>query len=224
MIALTKATVVKLDIRAFSNPNGRFTPGGNHVTFLPNPLPPTLYYDSRLTGLIASSHAKLGELSGVGQRLPNPRTLITPYLRREAVLSSRIEGTQASLADLFMYEVSKDDTLDSPIKRLREVRNYVRSLEECLRQVEGGRRITLGLVKDGHRMLLRGVRGAERNPGQFRTVQNWIGSPDSPIEDAVYVPQAWSPAGSSLAMSCNASGHWHVQLVEYAGYAPTRIW
>ena len=129
-------------------------------------------------------------MSGIGELLPNPHILISPYLRREAVLSSKIEGTQASLADLFQYELIGTEPVESVWKRVFEVRNYVRALERGLRLVrkEGGR-IDLGLIRSMHGTLLQGVRGAERNPGNFREIQVLIGSTPR-IEDATYVPPA----------------------------------
>src|SRR5712692_8269723 len=95
-----------MDLNAFTNANGSIVQSNQGVTvFVPRPLPPSFEYDKAITQLIAESHTKLGRLSGIGELLPNPHILISPYLRREAVLSSKIEGTQASLADLFQYEL-----------------------------------------------------------------------------------------------------------------------
>ena len=165
------------------------TNGDGNVTFLPNPLPPTLNYDQELTNLVAEAHAKLGELSGVGQLLPNPHLLILPYLRREAVLSSMIEGTQASLSDLFLFEVTGEESEELVRKRVREVNNYVIALETTWRTVKRGKPISLKLLKSAHQRLLAGVRGQQAEPGSFRTIQNWIGATRR-IEDAVYVPPA----------------------------------
>ncbi len=131
-------------------------------------------------------------MSGIGELLPNPHILISPYLRREAVLSSKIEGTQASLADLFQYELIGTEPVESVWKRVFEVRNYVRALERGLRLVrkEGGR-IDLGLIRSMHGTLLQGVRGAERNPGNFREIQ----LPDllSNLEDFIRSPPSDMP-------------------------------
>ncbi len=111
--------------------------------------------------------------------------LIRSFVNREAVLSSRIEGTQASLTDLFLFEVAPN--VEQSVPDVREVHNYVRALEhglERLRQIP----LTLNLIKELHEILLEGVRGQERHPGEFRRIQNWIGPPRSPIQRATYVP------------------------------------
>ena len=180
-----------MDLDAFTNANGSIVQSNQGISvFVPRSLPPSFEYDKAITQLIAESHTKLGRLSGIGELLPNPHILISPYLRREAVLSSKIEGTQASLADLFQYELIGTEPVESVWKRVFEVRNYVRALERGLRLVrkEGGR-IDLGLIRSMHGTLLQGVRGTERNPGNFREIQVLIGSTPR-IEDATYVPRA----------------------------------
>lgn len=180
-----------MDLDAFTNANGSIVQSNQGISvFVPRSLPPSFEYDKAITQLIAESHTKLGRLSGIGELLPNPHILISPYLRREAVLSSKIEGTQASLADLFQYELIGTEPVESVWKRVFEVRNYVRALERGLRLVrkEGGR-IDLGLIRSMHGTLLQGVRGTERNPGNFREIQVLIGSTPR-IEDATYVPLA----------------------------------
>ena len=94
-----------MDKAAFRNPNGEFVLNSeNHETFFSKKLPPNITYDPVIITLATEAHAKLGQLSGIGELLPNPDLLIRPYVRREAVLSSKIEGTQASLMDVFQYE------------------------------------------------------------------------------------------------------------------------
>src|SRR6266702_2509197 len=180
-----------MDLDGFTNANGSIVQSNQGISvFVPRSLPPSFEYDKAITQLIAESHTKLGRLSGIGELLPNPHILISPYLRREAVLSSKIEGTQASLADLFQYELIGTEPVESVWKRVFEVRNYVRALERGLRLVrkEGGR-IDLGLIRSMHGTLLQGVRGTERNPGNFREIQVLIGSTPR-IEDATYLPPA----------------------------------
>jgi len=152
---------------------------------MPNPLPPTLSYDRNLTGLLSEADRLLGELSGTGRVLPNPYLLISPYMRREAVSSSRIEGTQASLNDLFFFEAAKQEKPRVP--DVREVKNYVEALEyglDRLKQLP----VSLRLVREIHRVLMEGVRGEEAMPGQFRRTQNWIGPPGCLLNDASFVP------------------------------------
>jgi Fic family protein len=114
--------------------------------------------------------------------LPDPQLLIQPLVRREAVLSSRIEGTQASLADLVAYESAGTDSGDA-----REVSNYVEALNYGLERLE---RLPLSLrfIREIHERLMRGVRGGDRTPGEFRRIQNWIGPPAASIGDATYIP------------------------------------
>ncbi len=153
--------------------------------FIPNPLPPKLDYDSDLVALLSEADRKLGLLSGVGKHLPNPYLLIGPFLRIEAVLSSRIEGTEATLSDVYFDEAtSRVSGVNSDVK---EVRNYIRAMEAGL---EGIKELPIcgRLIRDIHEILTQGVRGCEVYPGEFRTTQNWIGSPGCLLKDATYVP------------------------------------
>lgn len=177
-----------MDKNAFSKPNGTFFLNKNgKETFLPNMLPPAVSYPIQLVSLISEAGMNIGKLAGIGKLLPNPHVLIGPYLRQEAVLSSRIEGTEASISDLFFYEAVGKESVDAVFKRVREVRNYVAALNAGLRAVETGQPIDMSLLKKLHRILLTGVRGQDRNPGEFRSVQNWIGKTGK-IQDATYVP------------------------------------
>jgi Fic family protein len=156
-----------------------------HDTFVPAMLPPPLSYDA-LALPLSRADAALSELSGVGRQLPNPHLLINPYLRREAVLSSRIEGTRASLADVLLDDVGEGSTSQASEADRLEVRNYIRALESGLERIRDGFPITLNLVKELHEILMHGVRGERAAPGRFRSIQNWIGG--ATIRDAVYVP------------------------------------
>lgn len=158
-------------------------PGG-YAAFVPAPLPPDLAYDSALVLLLSRADAALSELSGLGRQLPNPHLLIAPYVRREAVLSSRIEGTRASLSDLLLDEAEPERSGDGDV---REVRNYVAALEhglERLRELP----LSLRLVRELHEHLMQGVRGDQATPGEFRRSQNWIGPAGSTPATAPYVP------------------------------------
>lgn len=159
-------------------------------TFIPRPLPPSIEYTPELTLLLSQADVALGELSGLGRYLPNPDLLIAPYVKREAVASSRIEGTQAGLSDLLLDEIEPKRT-PSGIDVL-EVRNHVAALNRGLRQLSklplAGR-----LVRDLHRVLMDGVRGQERTPGEFRRTPNWIGPPGSTLMTATYVPPPPDP-------------------------------
>ncbi len=157
--------------------------GGYHA-FVPAPLPPDLTYDSSLVRLLSRADAALSELSGLGRQLPNPHLLIAPYVRREAVLSSRIEGTRASLSDLLLDEADGERPEDADVG---EVRNYVEALEYGLQRLRD-LPLSLRLVRELHERLMRGVRGDRATPGEFRRSQNWIGPAGSTPTTAPYVP------------------------------------
>ena len=120
------------------------------------------------------------------QTLPNPYLLSRSLMRRESVLSSRIEGTQASLSDLLIYE-AKGEPAGAASDDVREVASYVAAMEAVL---DPHRRLPLSLplLREAHRILMTGIRGHHATPGDFRTSQNWIGSPGSRLDDATYVP------------------------------------
>ncbi|MFP3904503.1 MAG: Fic family protein [Armatimonadota bacterium] len=126
-------------------------------------------------------------LSGVAANLPNPHLLIRPFMRKEAVLSSRIEGTQASLSDLFWFEADVTEQSDAASEDALEVSNYVTALEYGLSRLEE-LPPSLRLLRELHERLLSGVRGGNLTPGYFRDSQNWIGPAGCPLPEAVYVP------------------------------------
>jgi len=157
-----------------------------HQAFVPAPLPPDLTFTAELAGALSRADHALGELSGLAGGRRDPQILVAPFLRQEAVLSSRIEGTPATLVDLLFDEVAAAPDLEMR-EYLREVRNYVAALQygvERLADVP----LSTKLVLELHERLLKGVRGANWTPGEFRTGQSWIGPPGAPIEAAVYVP------------------------------------
>lgn len=164
---------------------GRYTPVDGAFAYLPPPLPPGLAYDEELVTLLSEAERALGALNGVGRLQPNPSLLVVPYMRREAVVSSRIEGTQASLTDVLLLEAGQpssqrpDDTL--------EVLNYLEAMREGVRRI-ADIPLHLNLICDMHRMLTTGVRGRNRAPGQYRSTQVWIGPPGTRIDEANYVP------------------------------------
>jgi Fic family protein len=160
-------------------------------SFVPNPLPPQLDFDSALIRLLSDADRALGELAGLGRALPNPHLLINPFIRREAVLSSRIEGTQADLADLYAFEAGQFELpgfkSTPPPADAREVLNYVRALEAGLKRLSE-LPVSLRLIREAHAQLMEGVRGNQAAPGEFRRTQNWIGAPGCTLNDATYVP------------------------------------
>jgi Fic family protein len=165
--------------------------------FVPAPLPPPLNYDGETVLLLSQAEAALSELSGLGRHLPNPHLLITPYVRREAVLSSRIEGTKTNLSELMLGEVDPK-ALGQDLDDVAEVRNYVRALEKGLRQLKK-LPLSLRLVRQIHLELMRGVRGEHATPGEFRRSQNWIGPPGSTPETATFVPPPPTELAGALA-------------------------
>jgi len=158
---------------------------GGYLAFIPASLPPPLDYDAALVRLLSEADAALSELAGLGRNLPNHRLLIAPYVRREAVLSSRIEGTRASIAEVLIDERAGSSAGASD--DVREVRNYVGALEHGIRRLDS-LPLSLRLVRELHQRLLRGVRGDSATPGEFRRTQNWIGAPGSTLEAAIFVP------------------------------------
>lgn len=159
-------------------------PGG-YEAFVPAPLPPPIDLTPRLARAASDADRRIGQLAGEGRTLRNPHILMRPFLKREAVLSSRIEGTQATLGELLAADAG------AAVKRspadLREVANYVVALEHGIARLKS-LPLSLRLVRELHEKLLRGVGGASATPGEFRRSQNWIGTPGCTIENASYVP------------------------------------
>ncbi len=157
-----------------------------YFAFVPAPLPPVVRYDDALVLALSRADSALSELSGLGRLIPNPHLLIAPYVRKEAVLSSRIEGTSTDLSELLKDEAGAHVPERDPAD-VREVRNYVSALEYGVRRLKT-LPLSLRLVRELHERLMRGVRGDRSTPGEFRRSQNWIGPPRSTIETATYVP------------------------------------
>lgn len=162
------------------------TPQG-YLVFVPAPLPPALDLEMDLVKELSRADAALAELSGLGRQLPNPHLLIAPWLRREAVLSSRIEGTRATLSDVLIDELSGESNSHDRAGDVHEVRNYVEALEFGLDRLKT-LPLSLRLVCELHARLMKGVRGNSATPGEFRKSQNFIGPPGCNLETAVYVP------------------------------------
>lgn len=165
---------------------GKLVPTLKGLAFVPNPLPPPLIDLALLVPLVSRAERALGELSGIGRTLPNPYLLIRPFMRREAVASSKIEGTVTTLSQLLLFEV--DEETNRAPGDAREVLNYVRALEYSLKRLDE-LPISARLIREAHKILLTNVqsnRGAQIIPGEFRKDQNWIGA--KLIENARYVP------------------------------------
>ena len=157
---------------------------GKYVTFVPQVLPPKIELTPEIVLALSKADAKLGKLSGVGLLLPNPNLLILPYLKKEAIMSSRIEGTRISLSELFLTEAKGNE---ENVPDALEVMNYVKAVSYGLERIEK-EPITIELITEMHKILMKGVRGEHKLPGEFRKIQNWIGPPNSKPQEAQFVP------------------------------------
>lgn len=156
---------------------------GGYWTFVPSPLPPDLEWNTALVSQVSRADLAVGTLSGLGETLPNPHLLIYPFIRREAVLSSRIEGTQSSLSDLLLFEATQIEKQ----KDVKEVQNYVRAVEYGLKRLND-LPLSLRFIRELHEILMDGVRGEHATPGEFRQSQNWIGDSGATLNEATFVP------------------------------------
>jgi Fic family protein len=156
-----------------------------YTAFVPAPLPPALVWTPDLVRVLSDADRLVGRLAGEGGRLPNPHLLMRTFIRREAVLSSRIEGTQATLGELLAVEAGA--AVDRSPEDLHEVGNYVVALEYGLRRLKK-LPLSLRLMRELHGKLMTGVRGGHAMPGEFRRTQNWIGPPGCTLATATYVP------------------------------------
>ncbi len=154
--------------------------------FIPNPLPPAppIRYDAKLQDLEERANRALGRLEGISTFLPDPTLFLYSYIRKEAVLSSQIEGAQSSLSDLLLFE--NKEAPGVPLSDVQEVSNYVSAMQHGLRRLKKGFPLSLRLIKEIHALLLKGTRGNEKEPGEFRRSQNRIGG--SRPGNALYVP------------------------------------
>lgn len=160
--------------------------GGETVrAFVPPPLPPVPPVD--LTGLqlpLERAQMALGRLDGMASILPDTGLFLYMYVRKEALLSSQIEGTQSSLSDLLLFET--DEAPGVPVDDVAEVSCYVAALDRGLELLRGGLPLSLRLIREIHAVLLSSGRGAGKGPGEFRSSQNWIGGPRPGL--AAFVP------------------------------------
>ena len=187
--------------------SGKYIKCTDYEAFIPDPLPPEIVWTAQLLRSLSDADRLVGQLSGEGKQLPNPHLLIRPFIKREAVLSSRIEGTQATLGELLANEAgaivnrSPDD--------LREVGNYVTALDYGINRLKT-LPLSLRLIREVHEILMEGVQGNHATPGEFRKTQNWIGPAGCTLQNATYVPPS-----TDLLMDC--LGTWeqflHVQTI-----------
>jgi Fic family protein len=154
--------------------------------FHPAPLPPVPPLELSETLQVAQDRATkaLARLDGMAGLLPNPGLILYAYIRKEAVLSSQIEGTQSSLSDLLLHESKQAPGV--PASDVKEVSNYVAAMEHGLKRLKDGFPMSLRLIREIHAVLMKGTRGGDKHPGEFRTSQNWVGG--TRPGNAVYVP------------------------------------
>ncbi|HJH28415.1 MAG TPA: Fic family protein [Methanosarcinaceae archaeon] len=157
-----------------------------YETFIPNSLPPKdLVIDDELQLLLSRADGALARLDGVTQVLPNPDLFVTMYIKKEALLSSRIEGTQASLKGVLEFEAKLEPKEN--INDIREVINYIKAMHHGIDNLESDN-LSPELINDIHKILIEGTRGTNKLPGKRRDFQNWIGTGGGTIHDAVYIP------------------------------------
>jgi Fic family protein len=173
------------DFRSLNAGKTIFTPNG-FWAFLPNPLPPDISWSLSLVSTLSKAERDLSRLAALVTVFPFPRLLIQPFVRSEAVISSRIEGTQASLVDLYTYESAQLSFFEKT-GDVREVYNYVRAMDHGLERLKT-LPVSLRLIRELHGRLMENVRGGALTPGEFRRSQNWIGPAGSTPANAAYVP------------------------------------
>lgn len=155
------------------------------TAFMPDRLPPVLTWTPALLRALSEADRLIGWLAGEGGRLANPHLLMRPFLTREAVLSSRIEGTQATLGEILASDAGA--IVDRSPDDLKEVANYVAALDYGIERLKT-LPLSTPLILEIHEKLMQDVRGEHATPGEFRKTQNWIGAPGCTLLDATYVP------------------------------------
>lgn len=177
-----------MDPKDFRNPKAgtAIQTKTGYWAFLPAPLPPDSSWPLPLVAALSEAERELSKLTTLAGNFRFPKLLIQPFVRQEAVLSSRIEGTRASLMDLYAYESEQLSFIEST-DDVREVHNYVRALDYGLERLKT-LPASLRLMRDIHAKLLENVRGGKHGPGKFRRTQNWIGPVGATLETATYVP------------------------------------
>lgn len=175
-----------------SGNNGRRRPSGRTVrcpggynAYVPAPLPPEIEWDGELVLALSRADHAMGRLAGEGRMMPFPFLLIRAFLYKEAVLSSRIEGTRVSLRELLAANAGAK--VEKSAEELQEVANYIVALDYGIDRLET-LPLSLRLVRELHELLMQGARGDHATPGEFRRSQNWIGAPGSVINNATYIP------------------------------------
>lgn len=157
-----------------------------YYAFIPDPLPPQLEWSNKLLGSLALAERSIATLEEVGKAFPVPHIVARPFIRKEAVLSSQIEGTRTTFQELLTYE-AQQLSLFGDVEDRQEVQNYVHALDYGLKRLET-LPISIRLIREIHGILMKGVRGEGMTPGEVRRSQNWIGRPGAILEEARFVP------------------------------------
>ena len=155
-----------------------------YYSFYPQPLPPVpaIEIDSEMLSLITDAHEKTAVLNSVSDRVPNKDLFISMYVRKEAILSSQIEGTQCTLDDVLDPEIDENTNAD-----VSDVVNYVKAINFSTRRL-AELPLCNRLIRETHAVLMKSVRGCDKTPGEFRVSQNWIGGAGSTLKNARYIP------------------------------------
>lgn len=166
--------------KAVQNLSGEFA----YSSFYPQPLPPKpdIEIDEEMRELLIDAHKKLALLDGLSDRIPNKDLFISMYVRKEALVSSQIEGTQCTLEDVLNPEIDENANAD-----VSDVVNYVRAINYAIERLND-LPLCNRLIRETHMVLMNSVRGGDKTPGEFRTSQNWIGGAGSTLKNARYIP------------------------------------
>jgi len=157
-----------------------------YAAFVPNPLPPEIAWSNKLLSALSRADRSLVRLAEVGNAFPVPHVVVRPFVRKEAVLSSQIEGTRTSFQGLLSFEAGQL-SLFADLEDTREVHNYVQAIDYGLERLKT-LPLSTRLIREIHGILMKGVRGEMMTPGEVRRSQNWIGRPGATLEAARYVP------------------------------------
>ncbi len=185
-------------------------------TYEPAPLPTdygVLHLDFSLAPILTEAARAIGELNGLGRTLPNPHLLIRPFINREAVSSSRIEGTITQLDQLFLFEAEPDQIHHQA--DVEEVRNYVLAAEYGLKEIQEGKPLTLRLIREVHGFLMQGVRGGDKRPGEFRNCDVRIAKQHESWDQSRFIPpthQRLNDLLRDLERFLNTDHHWPVVI------------
>jgi Fic family protein len=157
-----------------------------YLAFIPDPLPPEMSFSNKLLAALSEADRCLARLGEVSKAFPIPDVVVQPFIRKEAVFSSQIEGTRTSFQELLSYE-ARQLSLFGDLQDAHEVQNYVKALDYGLERLET-LPLSLRLIREIHGVLMQGVRGETMTPGEVRRSQNWIGRPGATLNQARYVP------------------------------------